>query len=244
MKITVGQLRSVINEEITRVLKEADAPVDPAVVKLARGEGGVPLALREVIKSGDASVLEKWDDILIAVDSAKAEIAARKEEPTYFDRNANMQRRRYPGAVLRSEEDAAIETAQAKYDLKPGTKEHDLVATFVYHPKYVPPTADQVMGAMKFLADQAAATERKNKEKKDALAAAEDAGIDLSFLGSEYMTAQAAPYSKWAGEMEAYKEKERRTYDRIYKAWDPVTRTLDVMQLRDLLPKEELPELS
>jgi len=230
MKITVGQLRRVINEEITRALNEVDS-VDLSVAKLVRGEGGVPLMLRDLINAGDSSFLKRWEDILDAVESAKSEIQRIKDQGPKPEWARG-------GMISQDEEEAAINNARTKFT--PGTPEHQLVATFVHHPNFAVPSRDMMAQAMAHRAEE---KESGPRNRAEALAAAEDAGITMDSIDTEISSLERSDAVGTGAKLGDIRRKKQQILSRIMKAWNPVTRTLDVMQLHDLLPKE-LPELS
>lgn len=65
------------------------------------------------------------------------------------------------------------------------------------------------------------------KNQSAALKAAKEAGIDLN---TRYKSAQAAPRGSWGSEMNSYED----AMERIYRAWDPVAKKLDMNQLSSL----------
>jgi len=212
MKITVSQLRKVIKEEISRVLSE---DVNPRLTKLASGNGE-SIALRNLVKKmvddpvAAQQLADDWDQYCSVAQDIVVPV-----QPG--------------GGVRSSDRNAAFVDAAEKAGLM------DADATY-----YIATAYDSIRSRETLLTGQdlltAADIANKNKEerlaasknKSDALKAAKEAGVDLDNM---YMSAQAAPYGSWRSEMSSYE----KAKERIYKAWDPVAKKLDMEQLKGLV---------
>lgn len=236
MKITVGQLRRVIKEEISRVMGEAEeAPMKKALSSVA--EAWMNQYNPKFATEASLNAMAQAWDAMVAVRPSLGKL----EKPEEMDMDK-----------LRDAAKRIAGTAGKEW------------TTVQFHLRKISETGDTTTGAdllavakdIKSKKDaRDAESARQAAIQQDAISAFENAKdeegnplFDLSFLASDYMAAEAAPYqidpgrkiTRWEAELAAAKASTNQLYDQIYKAWDPSSRTLDVEALKATLPKRAL----